>query len=112
MKIKIRLEISVSMSNFAAVKKMEVIGCLVPELWSETHRRCERKFSRKRNVFTLLRSIVMSPYTITLRKIDSCSCKKAARRSEKTAGKDSGSESGGLYYVYRLKDNRIKTGSL
>ena len=29
----------------------------------------------------------MSPYTIVLRKIDSCSCKKAARKSEKTVGK-------------------------
>ena len=27
----------------------------------------------------------MPPYTIVLRKIDSCSCKKAARKSEKTA---------------------------
>ena len=31
----------------------------------------------------------MSPYTIVLRKIDSCSCKKAAKKSAKTVGKDS-----------------------
>ena len=45
--------------------------------------------------------------TIVLRKIDLCSCKKAARswqrQLEKTAG--------GLYCVYRLKGNRIQTGS-
>ena len=29
----------------------------------------------------------MSPYTIVLRKIDSCSCKKAARKLTKTVGK-------------------------
>ena len=49
----------------------------------------------------------MSPYTIVLRKIDSCSCKKAARKSAKTVGKDSG----GLYCVYSQKGNRIQTGS-
>ena len=32
----------------------------------------------------------MSPYTIVLRKIDSYSCKKAARKSAKTVGKDTG----------------------
>ena len=37
----------------------------------------------------------MSPYTIVLRKIDSCSCKKAARKSAKTVWKDSG----GAYIV-------------
>ena len=31
----------------------------------------------------------MSSYTIMLRKIDSCSCKKAVRKLAKTAGKDS-----------------------
>ena len=35
-KIEIRPEISMLMFNCAAV--MEAIGCLVPELWSETHR--------------------------------------------------------------------------
>ena len=54
----------------------------------------------------------MSLYTIVLRKIDSCSSKKAARKLAKTAGKESGGESGGLYCVYRQKGNRIQTGSL
>ena len=37
-------------------EKMEVIGCLVPELWSEKHRGCGmQNFSRKHNVFILLR---------------------------------------------------------
>ena len=69
----------------------------------------ERKVSRKRNVFTLLRWIVMSPYTIVLRKINSCSCKKAARNLTKKVGKDSGGESRALHCVYRQKDNRIPT---
>ena len=59
---------------------MEAIGCLVPELRSEN---------------------------VVLCKIDSCSCKKAARKSEKTVGKDSGGESGGLHCLYRQKDNHI-----
>ena len=72
----------------------------------------------------------MSPYTIVLRKIDSCSRKKAAKKSAKTVGKDSwkrqlektvgkdswkrqsGGESGGLHSLYRQKDNRIQAGSL
>ena len=54
----------------------------------------------------------MSPYTIVLRKIDSCSCKKAAQKSAKIVGKDSGGESGGLHCVYRQKDNFIQTASL
>ena len=53
------------------------------------------QFLRKRNVFTLLQSIVMSPYTIVLCKIDLCSCKKAAQKLAKTVGKDSG----GAYIV-------------
>ena len=48
---------------------------------------------------------------IVLRKVDTCSCKKTACKSAKTAGKDSGCESGGLYCVYRLKDNGIQTES-
>ena len=35
----------------------------------------------------------MSPYTIVLRKIDLCSCKKAARKLAKTVGKDTSGES-------------------
>ena len=35
MKIKIRPEIGIWMCNCEAVKKTQVIGCLVPELWSE-----------------------------------------------------------------------------
>ena len=40
----------------------------------------------------------MSQYTIMLRKVDSC-CKKAARKSAITVGKDSGGESG-AYIVH------------
>ena len=50
----------------------------------------------------------MSLYTIVLRKIDLCSCKKAARKSEKTVGKDSGGESGGLHCLYRQKTTVYK----
>ena len=39
----------------------------------------------------------MSPNTNVLQKIDSCSCKKAARELAKTVGKDSGGESVGLH---------------
>ena len=37
---------------------------------------------------------------------------KAASKSAKTVGKDSGYKSGGLHCVYGQKDNRIRTGSL
>ena len=40
----------------------------------------------------------MSPHTIVLRKIDSCSCKKAARKSAKTVGKTAAVK-GGAYIV-------------
>ena len=43
----------------------------------------ERKFSRKRNVFYIV-TVNCNVYTIVLHKIDLCSCKKAARNSEKT----------------------------
>ena len=46
----------------------------------------------------------MSPYTIVSHKVASCSCKKAARKSAKTVGKDSGGESGGLQCLYKQKD--------
>ena len=49
----------------------------------------------------------MSPYTIVLHKIDSCSCKKAGRKSAKTVGEDSGGQSGGLYCLYRQKDKGV-----
>ena len=45
MKIKIKLEISTSMRNCAAVKKMEAISCLVPELWRKWIMDVERNFS-------------------------------------------------------------------
>ena len=54
----------------------------------------------------------MTPYTIVLCKIESCSCKKAARKSAKTVGKDSDGESEGLRCLYRQKDNCIQAGSL
>ena len=57
----------------------------------------ECKFFKKTQCFYIVVVTVMSPYTIVLRKIDSCSCKKAAQKSAKTVGKDSGGESGGLH---------------
>ena len=48
---------------------MEVISCLIPELWSE------KQLFEKTQMF--LRCYVSS-YTIVLGKIDMCSCKKAA----------------------------------
>ena len=53
----------------------------------------------------------VSPHTTVLRKIDMCSCKKAAWKSPKTVGKDSGCESKGLHCVYRQKDTCIQTGT-
>ena len=41
--------------QLSSIEKMETIGCLVPELRSETHRGRGTQVSRKRNVFTLLR---------------------------------------------------------
>ena len=43
-----------------------------------------------------------------LRKIDSCSCKKVARKSAKTVGKDSGGESGALHCVIDKKTTVYK----
>ena len=56
----------------------------------------------------------MSPYTVMLCKIDSCSCEKAVQKSAKTVGKDGSGGSQGLHvhYVFRQKDNRISTESL
>ena len=73
---------------------MEVISCLVPELQSEKHRGHGLQLFEKTHIFMLQG------------KIDTCSCKKAARKSAKTVGKDSG-----LHCVSRQKDNRIETGS-
>ena len=92
MKIEIRPEIGISMFMCSS-EKMEAISCLVPELRSETHRRRGMQVFKKTQCFyavTVKKIIVMSPYTIVLRKIDSYSCKKAARKSAKTVGKDSG----------------------
>ena len=68
MKIEIRLEIDISIFTCVAVKKMEVIGCLVPELRSEKkHHGCRTQLFEKNAMF--LRCYV-SPYIIVLRKID------------------------------------------
>ena len=89
MKIKIRPEICISMCNYATVKEWKRSVAWFLSFGAESVADAERNFSRKRDVFTLLRS----PYTIVLRKIDTCSCKKAAWKSLKTLGKDSGCES-------------------
>ena len=80
MKIEIRSEIGISMFSS---EKMEAISCLIPELRNETHRECGMQHFEKTQCFYLLRRILMSPYTIVLRKIDTCSCKKAARKLER-----------------------------
>ena len=105
MKIETRPEIGISMFNCAAVKKWKRSIACFPSYGAKCIADTERKFSRKRNVFTVNCNVV-------LRKIDSCSCKKAARKSAKTVGKDNGGESGGLHCVYGQKDNCIQTGSL
>ena len=89
MKIEIRPEISILMCNCAAVKR-----------W-------------RRSVawFPSYEAKCMSLYTL-LGKINLCSCKKAARKSAKTVGKDSRGESSGLHCAFRQKDNHIQTGSL
>ena len=52
----------------------------------------------------------MSPYTIISHKFTRVlNCKKAAWKSSKTVGKDSGCENGGLHCVYGQKNNRIWT---
>ena len=100
------------MFNCAAVKKSKRSVAWFPSYGAKRITDVERKFSRKRNVFTLLREIVMSSYTNVLRKINLCSCKNTAIKSAKTVGKDSGGESGGLHCLYIRKDNRIQAGSL
>ena len=54
----------------------------------------------------------MSLYTIMLCNIDTCSCKKAARKLAKRVGKGSGCENRGLHCVYRQKNSCIQTESL
>ena len=87
---------------------MEAIDCLGPELWSETHRGHGTQVFVKTQCFY----VVTVNCNVVLRKIDSCSCRKAARKSAKTVGKDNGGESGGLHCVYGQKDNHIQTESL
>ena len=72
---------------------MEAISCLVPELRSEMHRRRGTQVFEKTQCFCVVTVIMLC-------KIDSCSCKMAARKSEKTVGKDSGGESG-AYIGYK-----------
>ena len=82
---------------------MKVISCLVPELRSETHRGRRTKVFKKMQCFYIVMVNCNFLYTIVLCKIDSCSCKKAARKSAKIAGRDKGGESGGLYCVHRKR---------
>ena len=51
MKIEIRPEIDISMFSCAAVKKMEVIGCLVPSYGGKRIADAECKFSRRTQYF-------------------------------------------------------------
>ena len=51
MKIEIRPEIDISMFSCAAVKKMEVIGCLVPKLRRKTHRGRRMQVFEKNTIF-------------------------------------------------------------
>ena len=111
-KIEIRSEIGISIFNYTAVQKWQWSVAWFPSYRAKRITDTEHRFSRKRNVFTLLQHTVMSPYTIVLRKIASCSCKKAARKSARTVGNDSGGESGSLHCVYRQKDNHTQTGNL
>ena len=109
MKIEIRPEIGISMFSYAALKKWQRLAAWFPSYRAKCIADMERKFSTKCNVLRCYGETVMSRYTIVLRKIDSCSCKRAARNS---VGKDSGGKCTGLHCVYRQKDNRIQTGSL
>ena len=51
MKIEIRPEIGIPMCNCAAEKKMEAIGCLVPELQSEMRSGCGTQRFEKMQCF-------------------------------------------------------------
>ena len=74
MKRYIRPEIGMPMLNCAVVKKWKRSVAWFPSYSAKCIADMECNFSRKRNVYTLLQSILMSPYTIVLRM---CSCKKA-----------------------------------
>ena len=104
MKIDIRPEIGISMFNCAAVKKWKRSVA-----WFLS-------YGAKRIVDTECQTqcfyVVTVNFNVVLRKIDLCSCKKAARKSAKTVWKDSGGESGGLHCLYKQKDNHIQAGSL
>ena len=60
------------MFNCAAVKKWKRLVAWFPSYGAKRIADAECKFSRK---LALLREIVLSPYTIVLRKIDLCSSK-------------------------------------
>ena len=76
LKIEIRLEIGILMLNCVVVKKWQWSVAWFPSYGAKRIANVERKFSRKRNVFTLLQKTVMTPYhyAIMLRKIDLCFC--------------------------------------
>ena len=100
-KTKVRPEIGIPMFNCAAVKQWTRSVAWFLSYGAKCIADVEHVY-----VTTL------SPYAIVLRKMDMCSCKRAARKSAKTVGKDCGGESGGLHCVYSHKDNHIHTGSL
>ena len=78
-------------------EKMEAIGCLVPELWSETHSGCKTQvFSSWENAM-FLRCYGISVYYRVL-----------VKRQLKSWQR----QWWGLHCVYRQKDNRTQTGSL
>ena len=90
---------------------MKAIGCLVPEFRSEKCRRRGTQLFEKTQCF--LRCYV-SPYTIVLRKIDKCSCKRQLesrqRHLEKAAVLKAGAyvvSIGRKTTVYRLEAGEI-----
>ena len=66
------------MCNYAAAKKMEVIGCLVPELQSEKYRGRGMQLFEKTQCFMLL-SVSVYTCTIVLRKIETCLVKSSLK---------------------------------
>ena len=88
---------------------MEVIGCLVPELWSEKHHRCGTQLLENTQCFyvaTCLR--ILSCYvklTLVLVKTQLESCQ---RQLEKSVVVKAGAY---IVSIDRIKDNRVQIGS-
>ena len=75
------------MFNCAAVKRWKRSVAWFPSYTANSVADAERNLSKKRNVLRCYGKVLMSPYTIVLRKFTRVLVKKAAWKSAKTVGK-------------------------